>query len=281
MAPPAGTGGASGATPAEVTAVNDTPAMTRTVRLLLAYDGTGFRGWAAQRDRSIRTVERSLTEALEAVIPRPVRLSVAGRTDAGVHARGQVASFVTSSARGTRALRGAVNGRLAPEVVVLAADEAPDGFDARFSATAREYRFRIDVGDVPDPFTARYVWHHPCAPDLRAMRAAARHLVGERDFTSFCRHPGPGKPTVRHLQRVSVALRGERLELGFRANAFLHQMVRALTGTLVAVGEGKVDPGVLPSILEARDRSAARQIAPAHGLTLERVVYGRRRPGAL
>lgn len=249
----------------------------RAIRMLLAYDGTGFRGWAAQRDRSIRTVEQVLVEALEVVAAGPARLSVAGRTDAGVHARGQVASFTTPSPRRTRSIRDAVNDRLAPEVVALAVDEAPDGFDARFSATAREYRFRIDVGEVPDPFTARYTWHHPCAPDVRAMRAAARHLVGERDFTSFCRHPGSGKPTVRDLQRVSVTLRDERLELGFRANAFLHQMVRALTGTLVAVGEGKVDPDAVPSILEARDRVAARQIAPAHGLTLERVVYGRRR----
>jgi len=248
----------------------------RTIRMLLAYDGTGFRGWAAQRDPRIRTVEGVLTEALRDLVGGPVRLSVAGRTDAGVHAGGQVASFVTSSPRELLAVRDAVNGRLGPEVVALRVDAAPAGFDARFSATAREYRFRIDVGEVPDPFTARFVWHHPCASDLRAMRAAAGHLVGEHDFTSFCRHPGAGRPTVRHLQRVSVVRVGDRLELRFRANAFLHQMVRALTGTLVAVGEGKVDPGSIPSILAAADRSAARRIAPPHGLTLERVVYGRR-----
>ena len=253
----------------------------RVIRMLLAYDGTGFRGWAAQRDRSIRTVERCLVDALTAVLGEAVRLSVAGRTDAGVHARGQVASFVTASPRATLSIREAVNGRLAPEVVVLSVDEAADGFDARFSATAREYRYRVDVGQVPDPFMARYVWHHPCAPDVRAMRAAARHLVGERDFSSFCRHPGAGRSTVRDLQQVRVTLRDDRLEIGFRANAFLQQMVRALTGLLVAVGEGKVDPDAVPTILGARDRAAARQIAPPHGLTLERVVYGRRRaPGA-
>ncbi|HET6714217.1 MAG TPA: tRNA pseudouridine(38-40) synthase TruA [Actinomycetota bacterium] len=249
----------------------------RVIRMLLAYDGTGFRGWAAQRDRSIRTVEGCLVDALTPVLGEAVRLSVAGRTDAGVHARGQVASFLTASPRATRAIRDAVNGRLAPEVVALSVDEAADGFDARFSATAREYRYRVDVGQLPDPFAARYVWHHPCTPDVRGMRAAARHLVGERDFSSFCRHPGPGRSTVRHLQLVRVTLRGDRLEVGFRANAFLHQMVRALTGILIAVGEGKVDPDAVPAILEARDRAAARQIAPPNGLTLERVVYGRRR----
>jgi tRNA pseudouridine38-40 synthase len=249
----------------------------RTIRMLLAYDGTDFRGWAAQRDPRIRTVEGALTEVLEPVVGEDVRLSVAGRTDAGVHARGQVASFVTTSSRPTIAIRDAINGRLGPEVVARAVGEAAAGFDARSSASAREYRYRIDVGEVPDPFSARFVWHHPCAPDLGAMRAAARHLVGERDFASFCRHPGAGRPTVRDLQRVSVARRGDRIELGFRANAFLHQMVRSLAGTLVAVGRGRVEPGAIPAILAARDRSAAAQIAPPHGLTLERVAYGRRR----
>jgi tRNA pseudouridine38-40 synthase len=139
------------------------------------------------------------------------------------------------------------------------------------------YRYRVGVGEVPDPFTARFVWHHPCHPDLGAMRAAAGHLVGAHDFASFCRHPGPGRSTTRDLQRVSVIRVGDRLELGVRANAFLHQMVRALAGTLIAVGEGKLDPDAMPAILAARDRAAASQIAPPHGLTLERVVYGRRR----
>lgn len=251
----------------------------RTIRLLLAYDGTDFRGWAAQRDRSIRTVEGLLSEALGSVLAEPVKLSVAGRTDAGVHARGQVASFTTGSSRTVDSIRKAVDGFLAPEIVVRAVDEVPDGFDARSSATAREYRYRVDVGAVADPFTARFVWHHRCSPDLNAMRTAARHLVGEHDFTSFCRRPGAGRSTVRDLRRISVSRRGDRIELGLRANAFLHQMVRALTGTLVAVGEGKLDPDEIPAILGALDRSAAWQIAPAHGLTLERVTYGPTRRG--
>lgn len=249
----------------------------RTIRLLLAYDGTGFRGWAAQGSRPIRTVERTLAELLSAITGERVKLSVAGRTDAGVHARGQVASFTTTSQVACARIRKAINGRLGPEVAALGVHEAPAGFDARFSASARVYRYRINLGPVPDPFEARFVWHHPCDPDRRAMRAAAATLTGSHDFTSFCRHPGPGKPTIRDLQRVSIDRRGDRLELGFRANAFLHQMVRSLTGTLVAVGEGKVDPEAIPSILRAKDRAEATYIAPPHGLTLERVVYGTRR----
>ena len=249
---------------------------TRTIRLLLAYDGTGFRGWARQRGASIRTIEGELTPAISGVVGHEVRLSVAGRTDAGVHARGQVASFRTSSTVTTEGLRGAVNGSMAPEVVALEVAEAPPGFDARSSASAREYRYRIDTGDVSDPFTARFVWHRPGPLALAPMRAGTRALLGERDFSSFCRHPGPGRSTVRRLERVSIRRDGDQVEFGFRANAFLHQMVRSLVGTLVLVGDGRLDPGEVERILEARDRTGTGNVAPPHGLTLERVVYGRR-----
>src|SRR4051794_37069860 len=134
------------------------------IRLDLAYDGTGFHGWARQRDQ--RTVQGVLGESLERAIRAPVRLSVAGRTDAGVHARGQVASFPSDEPADLDRLRRAVNGMLSPEVVVLRASVAPSRFDARRSATAREYRYRIDTGEVPDPFTARFVWHRPGALSL-------------------------------------------------------------------------------------------------------------------
>src|SRR5262249_47136530 len=160
-----------------------------------------------------------------------VKLSVAGRTDAGVHARGQVASFVSASRIEPGRVRDAVNGSLGPEVVVRRCIRAPGGFDARFSATGRVYRYEIDEAEAPDPFTARYTWHRPGLLSLGAMRTAAGHLVGERDFAAFCRHPGPDRSTVRDLASVTVVRRGDRLAFGFRANAFLHQMVRSLVGT--------------------------------------------------
>ena len=250
--------------------------MLHTIKLVLAYDGTDFHGWARQRDPAVRTIEGVVSERLAHVLREDVRLSVAGRTDAGVHALGQVASLITEGRLAPERLQAALNGSLAPEVVVLHAAEAPDGFDARFGAAAREYRYRIDTSPLPDPFSARFVWHRPGELSILRMRSAARHLIGEHDFTSFCRHPGAGRSTVRRLERVSVVRSGDRIELGFRANAFLHQMVRSLVGTLVTVGEGKLEPGQVPKILRARDRSAAGQVAPPHGLTLERVIYGRR-----
>jgi tRNA pseudouridine38-40 synthase len=248
-----------------------------TIRLTLAYDGTGFRGWARQRDPEVRTLEGELSSHLERVLREPVKLSVAGRTDAGVHARGQVASFSTSSTIAPERLRHVMNRALAPEVVVVAAAEAADGFDARFSATGREYAYRIHEAGVPDPFEGRFVWHRPGRLPIAPMRRAARDLVGEHDFASFCRSPGGGRSTTRTLRRLTVSRRGDVLELRAEADAFLHQMVRSLVGTLVAVGEGRLDPGSMPRILAARDRAAAGRLAPALGLTLERVHYGRSR----
>ncbi len=250
--------------------------MSVTVRLDLAYDGSGFHGWARQRDPEIRTVQGELEGVLADVLQDEVRLSVAGRTDAGVHARGQVASFHAALRVPPVAMRDAINGALAPEVVCTRAIAAPSGFDARFSASAREYRYRIDLGDVPSPFDSRFVWHRPGDPTLGAMRSAARHLVGEHDFTSFCRHPGAGRSTIRRVDRITVRRTSDRLEIAIRANAFLHQMVRAIVGTLVRIGDGKLEPVDVARLLENRDRRGTGNLAAAHGLTLERVIYGRR-----
>ena len=248
----------------------------RVVKLTLAYDGTDFRGWARQRDPSIRTIEGELTAHLERILQEPVKLSVAGRTDAGVHARGQVASFRTNAAVEPDRLRKALNTALAPEVVVVRASRAPDGFDARFSASARGYIYRIDEAPIPDPFTARFRWHRRSHLAVGPMREAAASLRGEHDFASFCRAPGRDRSTVRQLDRLVIARTGDEISIRAVANAFLHQMVRSLVGTLVAVGEGKLDATAMAEVLHARDRSAAGPLAPPQGLILEHVVYGQR-----
>jgi tRNA pseudouridine38-40 synthase len=246
------------------------------VRLTLAYDGSGFRGWA--RNSGQRTVEGLLSDALARVLGDSPRLSVAGRTDAGVHARGQVASFVAEDDVDLEGLQKSLNGMFAPEIVADEVRRAPEGFNARFSATAREYRYRIDTGSWPNPFDARFVWHRPGELGVAAMRGAARTLIGEHDFASFCRRPQSGG-TVRRLERLSIARVGDRIEISARANAFLHQMVRTLVGTLVAVGDGRLDADAVHEILVVRDRGRTPPMVPAHGLTLERVAYGRRASG--
>jgi tRNA pseudouridine38-40 synthase len=249
----------------------------RVLRLTLAYDGTGFHGWAKQRDPTIRTIEGEVGSQLERVVRQPVKLSVAGRTDAGVHARGQVASFRTGSIVPPERVQRVLNAALTPEVVVVRAGYAPEGFDARFSAKTREYVYRVDEASLPDPFTARFVWHRPGHLGIEPMRRAARALEGEHDFTSFCRHPGGDRSTTRDLHRLAVTRKGDLISIRAVADAFLHQMVRSLVGTLVAVGEGKLEADSMPVVLAARDRSAAGRLAPAPGLTLEHVSYGRGR----
>ena len=156
------------------------------------------------------------------------------------------------------------------------ARKALAGFDARFSATGREYVYRIRTAEVPDPFSARFEWFRPGELSLTRMRAGARVFTGEHDFTTFCRHPGNGRSTVRRLGTLSVSVAGGVLSIRAQADSFLHQMVRSLVGTLVAIGEGKREPAEVAQMLAARDRSAAPQIAPPQGLTLERVYFGAR-----
>ncbi len=240
------------------------------LKLVLAYDGTDFHGFA--RQPGARTVQGVMEEALRRVLGSIPRISVAGRTDSGVHAEGQVISF--SAAAEPDQVERAVNGMLAPEVVVLRAERAPSGFDARRSARAREYRYRLRTAAVADPFTARYVWHRPGSYGVARMRRAARLLEGEHDFASFSRAPKTPASAVRRLDRLSVRRVRELVEFRARASGFLHQMVRSLVGTLVAVGEGKMQPEEMPEVLAARSRAAAGPVAPPHGLTLVRVIYG-------
>lgn len=208
------------------------------------------------------------------VVGRPVSLSVAGRTDAGVHAEGQVASFPGPSDLDPVRLQRALNAMLGPEVVVRRVCPVAAGFDARHSATGREYLYRLDTAPIPDPFTSRFVWHRPGRLAAPSMRLAARHLLGEHDFASFCRVPRDGSSTVRRVRRVAVTVRGERVDVRVSANAFCHQMVRSLVGTLVAVGEGRMAADAMPGVLRARSRAAAGRPAPPHGLSLIRVQYG-------
>jgi tRNA pseudouridine38-40 synthase len=160
---------------------------------------------------------------------------------------------------------------------VIDATYEAGGFDARFSASAREYVYRIHEAALPDPFTARFAWHRTGHLVQGPMREAARLLVGEHDFASFCRHPGGDRSTVRDLRRLTVGRKGDILTIRAVANAFLHHMVRSLVGTLVAVGDGELEAAAMPEIIDARDREVAGGPAPARGLTLERVSYPRQR----
>jgi len=253
------------------------------IRLDLAYDGTGFHGWAAQP--GLRTVQGELESALATVLRHDrVAVTCAGRTDTGVHARGQVAHLdlpgpLLEAAAGRAAdgpvgaLRRRLNGVLDPDVRVHRVLVAPDGFDARFAALWRRYVYRVvDDPAAVDPLTRGHVLAWPRPLDVAAMDAAAQRLLGEHDFAAFCKRR-EGATTIRTL----LDLRWERhagLAVGtVRADAFCHSMVRALTGCLLAVGEGRRDVDWPAAVLRAGVRDPAVTVAPAHGLTLEEVGY--------
>jgi tRNA pseudouridine38-40 synthase len=219
----------------------------------------------------------TLEAALERVLRHPVELTVAGRTDAGVHATGQVVSF-DARAEGLDLARvqRAVNRMLRPAIVVHTAEVAAPDFDARFSARARRYRYLVLNRATADPFLAATAWHVEPVLDLSRMRLACDPLIGEHDFSSFCRRPkGDGAPLVRRVLDARWSDQGEGLlRFDIAATAFCHQMVRSIVGTLVDVGRGRRRAGEVKGILAARDRAAAGEPAPPHGLSLEEVVYG-------
>ena len=245
----------------------------RRVRLDLAYDGTDFRGWAAQREH--RTVQGVLEQALGTVVRGdPPRLTVAGRTDAGVHARGQVAHVDLPEQRaGDPLLLRRLNGLLPPDVRVRRTSPAPDGFDARFSALARTYRYRVADGpEAVDPLR-RDVLCVPRPLDLAALQAACPPMLGEHDFAAYCKRR-EGASTVRELLALDWA-RGEDglLVLTITADAFCHSMVRSLVGAMLAVGDGRYEPSWPASLLTRAGRATEVAVAAPHGLTLEHVAY--------
>jgi tRNA pseudouridine38-40 synthase len=241
-----------------------------TYRLDVAYDGSGFRGFARQPDH--RTVQGEVEAVLERVFGHPMVTVGAGRTDAGVHARGQVMSFADDADVEPAVIKRAITGLLAPAIVATGCVLVDDTFNARFSASWRSYRYRVLNTPDPDPLLHASSWHVSDPLDLAAMNRAATALVGEHDFASFCRK-AEGRTTERTvLEAVWEPIDG-LVVLRIRATAFCHQMVRSIVGFCVDVGRGRVPAESVPAVLAAKDRAAARPIAPPQGLILWEVGY--------
>lgn len=248
------------------------PARTH-LALTIAYEGTGFRGFAAQPDQ--RTVGGELLVALEQAVRGDVgEFVAAGRTDAGVHAWGQVVSCSVPADVDPDELVRRLNRRLAPEVVVRDVRVVDPGFSARHSASARTYRYTIVNRPVPDPFRARYAWWVPEPLDLSLLRLGADPFVGEHDFAAFCRKGPEGTTTVRRVLRSHWDDLGDGvLRYEIRANAFCWQMVRSVVGTQVEIGRGRMTAGDVLTIIRSRDRARAGPLAPPEGLCLWQVDY--------
>jgi tRNA pseudouridine38-40 synthase len=241
----------------------------RILRLDVAYDGTAFHGWQIQPDQ--RTVQGVLEEALAIVLQEEVRLKGAGRTDTGCHARGQVASFATGSTLPVRALAPLVRRHLPGDVQVLAARDAAPDFDARRSARARRYAYRLL--HAPDVLWGRIAWHPRRALDPEKLACAVRPLEGERDCASFAASGSTPTPSRCHVQHAAWRHWEGGLQLDLIADHFLYHMVRNVVGTALMVMDGPDPSAAMASILEARSRKAAGPTAPPEGLCLEQVFY--------
>jgi len=254
----------------------------RSIKLLLEYDGTAYQGWQSQR--SCLTIQGILIEKIGSITGERVRLTGASRTDAGVHAFGQVAVFSTASGLSADVLKRALNAKLPQDIRVLSADETHGAFHPRYNAIKKRYVYLLRLSSSGSAFFSRFTWHVRTALDTDAMRKAAEYLSGEHDFSAF-RGSGCGaKTTVRMISAIQVSdldtldfmtisIPGSYIKVAMEANAFLRHMVRNIAGTLVEVGKGRISAEDIPAILASRNRTTAGPTAPASGLFLEKVFF--------
>lgn len=246
----------------------------KNVKLTIAYDGTAYHGFQEQRGTELPTIQEELENHLSSLAGRKVQVIGAGRTDAGVHARGQVVNFDASGWNiPTHRIPLALNGVLPRDIAALKADEVPAGFHARFSAKSKIYTYSVHNTRVPDPFLMRYSYFFPRPLDLAAMRQAAQYFRGRQDFAAFKAEGTPVKSTIRTIYDIQVITKGEMVDLVFHGDGFLHHMVRIITGTLLEVGLKKYPPEEIAGILASRDRTRAGPTAPPQGLCLMEVIY--------
>ncbi len=241
-------------------------------RITIEYDGTPFSGWQRQADSA--SVQEEIEKAIAKLTGESATIRGAGRTDAGVHALGQVAHFDLAAAKPTDTIRDGLNAHLREQpIVILAAAKTDADFDARFSALARHYRYRILNRRPPPALDRGRVWHVPQQLDLGAIGDGAAALVGHHDFTTFRSSECQAKSPVKTLDRLVVDAEGEEIVIEASARSFLHSQVRSMVGTLAKVGTGAWPPGRVAEALEARDRAACGPLAPPHGLYLVAVDY--------
>ena len=240
--------------------------------LTIAYDGSRYHGWQRLGGDEM-TIQGKLEHVIGEFCGHKVEVNGAGRTDAGVHARGQVANVPLRTGASPAELMAYCNRYLPEDIAVTACAEAPARFHARLNATAKRYTYRIRTADYPDVFGRKYQYAAPGTPDLDAMRRAAAILTGKHDFKSFCGNKKMKKSTVREIYSIEVAEENGTLELRYHGDGFLQYMIRILSGTLLEVGQGVRPVDDMARILERLDRAAAGPTLPARGLTLEKVEY--------
>ncbi|MCI5872893.1 MAG: tRNA pseudouridine(38-40) synthase TruA [Clostridiales bacterium] len=245
-------------------------------RITIQYDGTRYRGWQSQNSTD-ETIQGKITEVLSRMSGEDVAVIGSGRTDAGVHARGQVANFYLSNAWDVEEMQDYLNRYLPEDIAVTQAEKADERFHSRYQAKSKTYLYRIHTGRIPEVFERKYVYDYQAPLCAERMKKAAELLIGTHDFRSFCGNKKMKKSTVRTIYDICIEESEQELRIFYTGDGFLQNMVRILTGTLIEIGDGRREPEEITEILEAKDRERAGYTAPACGLTLLEVVYEDRR----
>jgi tRNA pseudouridine38-40 synthase len=243
----------------------------RTYKLTILYDGSRYQGWQRQSSTE-NTIQSVLERSISTLVGYRIQIDGAGRTDSGVHARGQVASVKLSKLYDTTELKSAINRFLPEDIRIVNVDLVKNGFHARKNAKGKKYEYYIDCREKPDVFSRRYCYHYPEKLDVEAMREAAEQLIGIKNFMSFTDNKET-TDTVRKIMNIKIVNNCDKVRITYYGTGFLYHMVRILTGTLLEVGTGKRHPSMMPVIIAAEDRSSAGFMAPARGLFLRKVYY--------
>lgn len=246
--------------------------MKENYKMIISYDGTRYFGWEHQPNTEM-TIQGKLEQVLSRMIGAPAELIGAGRTDAGVHAKGMVANVHMDTERSPEEIRDYVNGYLPDDICVREVRRASNRFHSRYNAVGKTYCYTCYVGELKPVFNRKYVYVPEENPDVERMQEAASYLLGTHDFKSFCHNPKMKKSTIRTVDRIEIVKKGDYLNFTYHGNGFLQYMVRILTGTLLEAGYGKRTPESMEELLEAKDRSKAGFTAPPQGLCLMEVDY--------
>lgn len=241
-------------------------------KILVQYDGTRYKGWQVQNSTE-ETIQGKLQHVLETIVGHPVEVIGSGRTDAGVHASGQVANFHTNCSKKKEELLQKLNEYLPQDIAVIEIAEVDERFHSRFQAVTKTYRYRIQTSAISNVFERKYMYEYLLPLDVLSMQEAAKYLIGKHDFRAFCGNKKMKKSTIRTIYDIQIERNNHEIAMVYTGDGFLQNMIRILTGTLIEIGDGRRNVEEIEKILESKDRTQAGYTVPPQGLILEQVTY--------
>lgn len=245
----------------------------RNIKLTVQYDGTNYQGWQKQKDREVETIQETLEKAISLLTKEEIKVQGSSRTDSGVHAKGFVANFKTTTNIPSAKYREAINAKLPEDIVIIESEEVEEDFNARYDAKGKTYSYTIINRDIYPVIGRQYMYHVKKPLDVEAMKSACKHFIGTKDFISFRSSGSSTKTTIRTIKDLHIETDNDIIKIYVTGDGFLYNMVRIIVGTLIMVGRNSIKPEEVKDIIDAKDRTKAGSCAPAQGLTLEKVFY--------